>query len=570
MAERRPRGRRAFGPAGLGAVAALSALGLPAAQAQLVPASESLGLFGGPSRSSSPLGGGMGIGTGDSAGSAAASRFWLPQLDPTLPFAPGAQGVAPPTWAFQPYVNVLGGVTDNVNFTPTNRISDIYAVVSPGITVLGNSPRLVGTLNYQPNFRVYARTTDNNDITQTLSGQALATVIPEFFFIEASAFSTPEALTGSFGRIGQLGDNSNPANQTVQGTTYRISPYIVRRFGDFASGRLGYAFSQSFSNGANAFIPNQATPFFTSQQVTSNTIYGGLVSGDYFGLLTWDAGISLTNYSGDGAYDGAHNYTYVVQARYQLTREWALVGEAGWQDQEYKGVQPYGIDKPIWGVGARWTPDPDTYLSVRYGQRDGFESWTVDGAMLAGVRTRLVASYRESVGAPILAPNQFGVALRTNAAGQVVDAATGLPAALAVGRPLVVRQNAVTRDKNGLLAASQVWNRDTFTLAFSTFDQTPVSVPAGTSSFEQTTYTVTAAWTRDLEPGLSFNLIGRAGQSESPQIGDTTSYSVQTGLFKAFSPTLIGSLQYQFINSIPEQGARTVQNVAFFTLRQLF
>ena len=112
---------------------------------------------------------------------------------------------------------------------------------------------------------------------------------------------------------------------------------------------------------------------------------------------------------------------------------------------------------------------------------------------------------------------------------------------------------------------------DTFTVALSHEERTPVAVPVGSSAFAEDTSAITLAWSRELEPGLSFSAAARAGTVDRDSRDQENFYSLQAGLAKVFSPSLAGTLQYQFsLRDGDDQGGRAVQNTVIVSLRQLF
>ena len=66
------------------------------------------------------------------------------------------------------------------------------------MAIAGNTPRLNLSLNYNPILRVYARTPDQNSIGQQLLGVADYIVVPDTFFVKASAFADEVPTNGGF------------------------------------------------------------------------------------------------------------------------------------------------------------------------------------------------------------------------------------------------------------------------------------------------------------------------------------------------------------------------------------
>ncbi|HEV7268349.1 MAG TPA: TIGR03016 family PEP-CTERM system-associated outer membrane protein [Falsiroseomonas sp.] len=574
MAERRASRRRprlsAAGAAGvlLGAAALVTG---PAAEAQqTAPGSSPLGLFGPSASAPGPFG------TPVAPGGVDSTRFWLPQLYPDLPAGGAPPAGAPPqVWSIRPTLDVSVAATDNLRGSARDREADLYGIISPQITLAADSRQLVGAFTYRPSLRIYLNNADQNRLDHSLAGQGTATLIEDLLFVEASAFGDARSVFGGFGDIGGQGDNDFDRRDRVQTTTYRISPYVIQRYGGFATARVGYAFRQSFQNGDDAFLPGSTQPFFTAQDFTSHEGYAQLASGEDWDRLGWDAQTSWTTFDGSGVYDGAYRRLHVLALRYQLDRRFALTGEGGWQDERYAGVRPFEIQEPVWSVGIRYTPNDDGFLSVRYGQRDGFESAAVDGSLYVGVRTRLFVSYNEQLGAPFRRPGETGASglapgLTVDAFGNIVDAVTGVPISLLDDR-LRATQSNIFRTRRATIGLSQAWPRDTYTVALSHEEREPVAIAQGTNAFAEDTSSITLAWSRELEPGLALTTSGRVGITERAGQDENFNYLFQAGLSKVISPRLSGSLQYQFSRRENNgQGGSAVQNTVIVSLRQLF
>jgi uncharacterized protein (PEP-CTERM system associated) len=157
-----------------------------------------------------------------------------------------------------------------------------------------------------------------------------------------------------------------------------------------------------------------------------------------------------------------------------------------------------------------------------------------------------------------------------DAFGNVVDAATGIPVSLLDDR-LRANQSNIFRTRRANIALSQVWPRDTVTVALSREEREPVAVAQGTSAFAEDTSSLSGAWTHELEPGLALTTSGRVGLTERAGSDQAMNYLLQAGLSRVFNPRLSGSIQYQFSHRENAfGGGSAVQNTIIVSLRQLF
>src|SRR6266480_4741946 len=81
-------------------------------------------------------------------------------------------------WTIIPRIGGQEVFTDNVLLTPTNRRADFITVVSPGISISGESSRLQATLDYSPSLAIFALTPGQDFIGHNLYGNATATIVP--------------------------------------------------------------------------------------------------------------------------------------------------------------------------------------------------------------------------------------------------------------------------------------------------------------------------------------------------------------------------------------------------------
>lgn len=551
----------ATGPAVLAAILLICAA---PAQTQVLPGSDPLDLAG-PSAQrifDSPS---------DAAGVSASSgpRLWATDPAFDLGFGRPVAGMPIPLWNITPSIEVQAGATDNVQNTRTNRQADIYSRINPRLTLSANTAEVVGALTYSPRASIYANSRDQNRIDQTFNGRFLATIVPGLLFLDVRGSGDVRSVTGQISEDdGATDDRSN----RVQATTYQISPYLVQRFGGLATARAGYAYRQSIESGSDAFAPGQSQPFFTSQDFASHEGFASIRSGSDWGRLAFAAQTSNTIYEGSGIYDGAHRYIHTLATRYALTREFAVLVDGGYQDERYSSNKgPFLIQEPIWGVGMRYAPDETSFLVVRYGQRDGFESFSLNAALDLGVRTRVFARYSEQITSSAQQAGDLLNTLQVDSLGNVVDSASGVPASVIAGSPLLASQSNLYKSRRAVAAASQTFLRDTFTLSLMNEKRDPVATASGTSAFSQESNSVSLSWSRALAPGTTLFASGRYGLTKSDFSGEGTSYGFQTTLARALTPSLLGSVQYSLRNRENDsQPGSAVQNTILVSLRQYF
>ena len=97
-------------------------------------------------------------------------------------------------------------------------------------------------------------------------------------------------------------------------------------------------------------------------------------------------------------------------------------------------ANPDRIKDAIWSVGIRLTPTPDSFLTLRYGHRGGFDSPSLEAGIQLGGFTRLTASYVEQLATAATADAE--VVTRLREAGAIILGKTAVPEMMLVAGPV--------------------------------------------------------------------------------------------------------------------------------------
>lgn len=494
---------------------------------------------------------------------------WLAPIDPLgLPVPGGPAGAPAAAWTFSPSLFTQLGVTNRSGPGANPQGTEYFGVLSPTFALQAETAQLTGRLSYTPRFRVSTEETTESRISHSYAAQALATVVPDVFFVDMRGTGD---VRSALGTTGLVDDPTLSRQNGVQGSAYEITPYVVQRFGGQATARAGYSFRQSTQSGRSVILPGQTQPFFVSQDLTAHEAFGTLRSGPDWGRVGWEARSVNTVFDGSGIYRDAHRYLQNLELRYAVTPQVTLLADGGYEDQRFGGFPPFIIRGPTWGVGTILTPDRDSSLTLRYGQKDGRQSFSLDGSLAVGGRTTLFASYSEGFSSPALdGANQLsGVAVAPS--GIAVDAATGVPISIASGNQLGAVQSNLFWLRRAVAAVRQTWPRDTLTLSLSKDERSPIAVVPGTTAFSQESTLLGLTWSRSLTPSLQGSLSGSYGLTSSPTGGDGTTYTLRASLAQSLSPTLFAVLDGFTSTGESWTGAgRATQNTVVLGLRQLF
>jgi uncharacterized protein (PEP-CTERM system associated) len=482
-------------------------------------------------------------------------------------------------YSLVPSLTLRATATDNVNLSATNPQHNIFFDVVPAIIATADTDRLQGRFGYTPLLRYYTRDTNSNQWNNIFFGAGTATLLPDRVFLDLRASGTVQAISGGFA------PGSTPAtaqNNLAQTYSFQATPYVVHRFGGAATAVAGYSLQYSQQQGNAQSLTPGGTPFFVPLEFTSNTGFAAVRTGEDFGRLAMEARGTATAYTGTGMFDGAHRGIALLEARYAITPNIAVLAQGGYESQYYATTPDYEVNEPVWAVGVLLRPGPDSMLALRYGHRDGFDSFSLEGSLALGGRTRLVGSYSDQLSVALRNPADLLSTTTVDRYGNPVDSVTGAPALPLSSGNFTTLQSGLFRAKRANAFVVQSFDRDTISLGLTYVDQVPIAASPGTVQTNQTSLYGTATWSHALTPRAT--LIGtlQYGVSES---GNTNARST---LFLAsamvtyqFTERLYGTLQYMVTNRDTDAQAVTgtnfggsagnaLQNQVIAMLRQTF
>ncbi|WP_338663903.1 TIGR03016 family PEP-CTERM system-associated outer membrane protein [Pararoseomonas sp. SCSIO 73927] len=571
------------------AAGALLALGVPlfASPALAEPSLSALELRPAAPSQSPSLSSGTGV-PDAGAGLVSSGPFVLPpaadtgrvRLDaPDFPYG----AVAPPPgepgrgWAVTPSLGVQFLYTDNLDQSRRDKRDDFVTSIIPGLLLSVDTDRIRGLINYAPSIQFHTAEGERNRVDQRFNGQALITVVPDQVFLDLRGSGATQAASGGY--AGQ-GNAVVGRNNRVQTNTVQVSPYFVQRFGGLGTVQVGYAFQavqqdlggSGFGGGSSggAFTPG-GQRYFADQDFTAHEFYAVGRTGENFGRLAFETRLASTSYDGTGVLDGAYKRIASVQARYAITHSILALVEGGYEGQRYGGVPGIHISEPVWAFGGRVNFSPESWITVKYGRRDGFNSATVDAVIGLGVRTQLFANYSERLTTGAQRAVDLLSTTTLDEYGNPVDSATGAPTAQPFSDSLLGVQSSLFRIRRAALSVSQSWPRDRITLTVSHEERQPVSVQAGTTAFSQRGTSASLSWSHELTPATTAIGNVQYGRFTSPGAGNGDVVSASVTLATQLRPGLSAFAQYAITSRGDEDASgRALQNVVLVGLRQTF
>jgi uncharacterized protein (PEP-CTERM system associated) len=487
------------------------------------------------------------------------------------PFAAPGEATAPDdpgrAWNIVPSIAIDVGANNNVFQTRNATRADVFTNITPAILIDGASNRVRATISYAPTATLYGTYTSQNRVAQQGNGQILAELVPDALFLDIRGAASLGTTSGGVVPANALQSNRNDQVQTY---SFQLSPYYIHRFGTGATAQIGYAVAYSQQEGNTQFLqPGAALPSFQNQDYISNRGYLVVRSGEDFGRLALQGRIDGTAFSGTGVYDGAHVFVTALEARYAITPTIAVLVEGGYENIEYAGTNPANISDAIWSIGGRFTPTPESFLILRYGHRGGFDSPSVDAGIQLGGFTRLTASYSERLSTSATAAQDLLETTTLDTLGNPVDASSGAPVLYANSFSPV--QSGLFRIKNGNVAVTQSWPRDSITLSAYYQQQDPVSAARGTQTIESTSYYGGISWSRELTPATALNLGVQVGRTEFGNQPSTDVLFASGALSHRINERLTGVFRVLYSNRSSSAPANEYsQAIVLAGLRQTF
>ena len=509
---------------------------------------------------------------------------------------PPPEQVSPPNFEYQSKLQPTSGLVPEPGFQLVPRISlgeefndniyqseygrrwDLITLIAPGIAISNQSPRLRLSLNYNPTIQIYSRTSSLDAVQHQLSALADAVIVPDEFYVNARAYATvlpanggftgfnfgvPTVSSPGFGTTA-LGLNKNNLSQVFSAS---VTPYLLHRFGDFGTGKVGLNLTESYaSQTTGTLIGSPAGP---AEHTTTGEAIAQFISGDSWGRLLDIATLDAARSAGRGASANSTTALADNQIGYVL-RPWLLpFGEFGVESLHYTNVTPnISINDGIWGVGTTLLPNRDSRITLEYGHRDGITSFRADARYAVTARTVLSATYVAGLTTDLQNIQSQLENTVLNPLGSAVNVSTGAPISLI--NSLAGINNTVYRNHQLTVTATTLMDRNTIALSVQHQNEQPIASTVEQPLVNDTTTSGTITWIRDinirtsLTSSLSYGVRNVEEQNEK-------FFGASASLRYIFTDNLTGSAIYSYYNrgsNVP--GESIYENIVLLSVTRTF
>jgi hypothetical protein len=452
---------------------------------------------------------------------------------------------AAPAVLIQPYVTLGERLTDNINYTSTDRKAGTQTSLSPGVSVSIDTPRFQGVLSGGAQGSIYAPESNLNQVSANLFGQGTGTIVPGQLFVDISSFITQSsALPG----LGFVNPSLLPSNQQTQVYTNTVSPYLRESFDGLLDTELRYRF------GATNFGGTTTTNSTTTPGISN--LSGGIlnegtftaVTGREFARaaseLTIDASSFDSNSTSQNKQFSAYN-----DVAYQIKSNISALGRVGYQNIQYPQAPAATFTGPTWLAGGRLgSPADYGYVSLEYGRVQGVYGFTGSANYQVTPTITVQAYLVQGINSPAQSLQTSLASATLSPSGAIVDQFTGLPTTFY--NPGVGLTNNVYRQHTYNVGASDQIGRNTYSI-YATYVSAQSLLPPITAPTDSAGASLT--WARDIRPSLngsasvSYSRSTNVVTINSPTpVNNTSVVTANIGVNYSFARQLTGSLIYTF------------------------
>lgn len=443
-----------------------------------------------------------------------------------------------PAVLIQPYLSVGERLTDNVNFTHSDRIAAAETSLIPAVSISADTPRLRGVLSASASGNVYVPSAGLDQVVGNLFGGGTGTIVPDRLFVDANTIITQgSTLPG----LGFVNPNLLPQNQQTQLFASSISPYLRQSFDGMVDTELRYRL------GATNFGGNTAAAAATN--LANGILNEGsfiAASGRNFERLLSRLTVDESDFNSSSTNRNTQFSSY-ADLQYRITPDISALARIGYQNLQYPLSPLASFAGETWLAGGQLGFGPNYgYVSLEYGRQQGVYGFTGSANYRVTPTITVVASLVQGVSSP----GQYLQGSLANSTldpyGSIVDQYSGLPTAFY--SPGLGLTNGVYKQHlfNGQITDSIGPNR--YSLYGYYTNQQSLTPPITAPTKSVGGY---ATWDRDIRPNLNGSAsVGYATTANAvavnnvTPIGTVNTLNANIGVNYLFARDLTGSVFY--------------------------
>lgn len=262
-----------------------------------------------------------------------------------------AKAAAAPVLSVQPRFGFSQTWTDNNRLSSVSRDSALMTTLTPGISVRSNRGAVRGSLDYSLSGVLYTKSEEKNRFQQQLSSRAVAELISNVLFLDATASISQQAAS-AFGT--QTVDVSLANANRREVASVSVSPRLQGRLGSFANLELR----------ANTNATNVKDTVVGDSHSNGGSLK---VSRALPGALSWTVQASTQKSSFKAGGENRVS-SLIANLGYKPDVDWQLGVLVG---RERSDLKDYILrNSATYGANVAWSPSPRTKLAADFQSHD--------------------------------------------------------------------------------------------------------------------------------------------------------------------------------------------------------
>jgi uncharacterized protein (PEP-CTERM system associated) len=275
-----------------------------------------------------------------------------------VPLTLAALLLAPPAradWTFTPTLDLRETYTDNVALQDdAHAQGEFVTEITPGFLLKHKGPRLSVDARYKLQYFAMQDhdVSGTNRSARQLQAEARAKLIEDFLFVDANASRSQQNIS-PFGQL--VVDNNFASANRAEVKSWRVSPYMLHRFGSDATAELRYA--RDAVDAGRTGLGN----------TDGDTLSMKLNSGPAFRTTGWGLALSEQHINSSVANDTTIKAAN-ANLRYKVAPTLDLTAGVGYDSYDYQSLGGATAGS-AWNAGFAWSPSHRTSLTASLGHR---------------------------------------------------------------------------------------------------------------------------------------------------------------------------------------------------------